>query len=70
MYNTARNNASGCPNDRVLLYQPARLSNKQKCKRANYISGNGRKIIQRERRPYYIQTQAMEQQQQQQQQQQ
>ena len=50
----------------MLLYQPAHLSNKQKGKRANYISGNRRKIIQGESRPYYIQTQGMEQQQKQQ----
>jgi len=56
----------GCPKDHMLLYQPAHLSNKQKGKRANYISGNRRKIIQGESRPYYIQTQGMEQQQKQQ----
>jgi hypothetical protein len=48
MCNTERNNAWGCPNERVLLYQPARVSNEQKVKRTNYISGNGRKINQGE----------------------
>ena len=44
MYKTERNNVWRCPNKRRLLYQAARLSNEQKGKRANHISGNRRKI--------------------------
>jgi len=66
MYNTERNtrNALGCPNDRVLLYQPAVYQINKRTKGLITFQAMDEKLFKVKRRPDYIQTQVMEQQQQ------